>query len=123
MMMLNEIMHYFNHTYVDVLKIDIEGNEYVWMRAEPLSIFGRIGQLLIEVHDFLPGWVQLKRIDVRNLIEAFESTGLRIFHRELNPFGYPCCHEFSLIQSNWSRWDREKHKLSKLHLNISLDVL
>ena len=42
-----------NHTYIDILKIDIEGGEYGRLRSEPAETFKRIGQLLIDVHDVL----------------------------------------------------------------------
>ena len=51
MKLLHEIMRDNQHLYVDILKIDIEGGEYEWLKHEPVETFGRIGQLLIEVHD------------------------------------------------------------------------
>ena len=53
--LLHELMKDNNHTYIDILKIDIEGGEYEWLRSEPAETFKRIGQLLIEVHDVLFG--------------------------------------------------------------------
>ena len=55
MMLVHEIMKMLNHTYVDVLKIDIEGGEHPWVKAEPTDTFTRIGQLLLEIHNFVPG--------------------------------------------------------------------
>lgn len=52
MLLLHEIMKSLNHTYVDVLKIDIEGGEHAWVQAEPLDTWTRVGQLLLEVHNF-----------------------------------------------------------------------
>ena len=51
MYLVHEIMKSYNHTHVDLLKIDIEGSEYDWLKHEPADTFARIGQLLIEVHD------------------------------------------------------------------------
>lgn len=48
--LLHELMKERGHTYIDVLKIDIEGGEYPWVENEPLDTFNRIGQLMIEVH-------------------------------------------------------------------------
>ena len=48
--LLHELMKERGHTYIDVLKIDIEGGEYPWVVNEPLDTFDRIGQLMIEVH-------------------------------------------------------------------------
>jgi hypothetical protein len=52
MMLINEMMRQNNHSYIDILKVDIEGAEYPWIDAEPLDTFDRIGQLLIELHNF-----------------------------------------------------------------------
>ena len=55
----NKLVHEFmkerGHTYIDILKIDIEGGEFPWIANEPLDTFTRIGQLLIEVHRFVGG--------------------------------------------------------------------
>ena len=51
MHLVHEIMKSYNHTHIDVLKIDIEGAEFGWLQHEPADTFTRIGQLLIEVHD------------------------------------------------------------------------
>ena len=53
MKLLHELMKDNNHTYIDILKIDIEGGEYGRLRSEPAETFKRIGQLLIDVHDVL----------------------------------------------------------------------
>jgi hypothetical protein len=105
MMLLHQIMKKLNHTYVDICKIDIEGSEYAWLRAEPLNSFDRIGQILIEVHDYLPSWVQISYTDVQNFMVSLEEKKFRIFHKELNIFGFPCCMEFSLIRFNWNKWN------------------
>lgn len=55
MMLIRELMKQHGHTYIDVLKVDIEGGEYPWIAAEPLDTFDRIGQLMIEVHNFDSG--------------------------------------------------------------------
>ena len=55
MILLHQIMKMLNHTYVDVLKIDIEGGEHPWVKAEPIETFTRVGQLLIEVHNYIEG--------------------------------------------------------------------
>lgn len=48
--LLHELMKERGHKYIDVLKIDIEGGEFVWLDNEPEETFSRIGQLMIEVH-------------------------------------------------------------------------
>lgn len=51
-MLVHEMMKQNNHTYIDILKVDVEGSEYSWIEAEPAHTFDRIGKLLIEVHNF-----------------------------------------------------------------------
>lgn len=48
--LLHEFMKERGHTYIDLLKIDIEYGEYPWIANEPLDTFTRFGQLMIEVH-------------------------------------------------------------------------
>ena len=39
-------------------------------------------------------------------------TILLLHRRELNPWGYPCCSEFSFVQANWSRWNQNNRQSS-----------
>ena len=48
--LLNNLMRERGHTYIDILKVDIEDGEFPWIANEPMETFSRIGQLLIEVH-------------------------------------------------------------------------
>ena len=48
--LISDFMKERGHTYIDILKIDIESGEFVWIENEPLHTFTRIGQLMIEVH-------------------------------------------------------------------------
>ena len=68
MMLVHEIMKMLNHTYVDVLKIDIEGGEHPWVKAEPIETFTRIGQLLLEVHNFSPGNILIEDFNQKRTI-------------------------------------------------------
>ena len=70
MMLVHEIMKMLNHTYVDVLKIDIEGGEHPWVKAEPIETFTRIGQLLLEVHNFLPGNILIEDLNQKRTISV-----------------------------------------------------
>lgn len=106
MMMLADIMRMLRHSYVDILKVDIEGSEY--FLPQEIHTFSHIGQLLVEVHNFMPYWTGYRpvyEVEIKSLIEFFESQGLRIFHKELNHLQNGCCSEFSFIQTNWSRFD------------------
>ena len=53
--LISDFMKERGHTYIDILKVDIEGGEFPWVTNEPLDTFSRIGQLLIEVHRFQGG--------------------------------------------------------------------
>lgn len=46
---LVEMMRTLEHTYIDILKMDIEYAEWHWLARET-NILDRVGQLLIEVH-------------------------------------------------------------------------
>ena len=48
---MREMMIDNNHTYIDAVKMDIEGFEYEWFQSEGKSIGPRIGQIMIEAHD------------------------------------------------------------------------
>lgn len=110
MMLLSEIMGMLQHTYVDVLKVDIEGSEY-YLPRDAAHPFTHVGQLLIEIHNFMPYWAGYRPVredDIGALVDYFESQGLRIFHKELNYLQNGCCSEFSFIQANWSHFDSFK---------------
>ena len=92
MMLVHEIMKMLNHTYVDVLKIDIEGGEHPWVKAEPTETFTRIGQLLLEVHNFSPGNI---------LIEDFNQKRAISLHLLLNMAPYS-----SRYSANYSHVNR-----------------
>jgi Methyltransferase domain len=112
--MLKDIMIMLNHTYVDVLKVDIEGGEYAWMDNEAPDVMSRVGQLLIELHCFamgkrLPDW------RMGRSIEKLERMSFRIFHKELNQIIYPCASEFSLMQRYWIDWNANKTTLPSMN--------
>jgi hypothetical protein len=95
---LRDIMRELNHTYIDVLKIDVESSEWVVFD----DLFDRFdgnmdffGQLLIEVH--------YKSISVMdNFFKGMRRSGFVTFSRELNILpclrgGLPIASEFSFI--------------------------
>lgn len=78
---LLSIMKELGHTYIDVLKVDVEGAE--WASFAPVFAAGPlpVGQLLIELH----------YKDVATTFDFFshlEAAGFRIFSRETNY--HPC---------------------------------
>mmetsp|Transcript_23138 Transcript_23138/g.22294 ORF Transcript_23138/g.22294 Transcript_23138/m.22294 type:complete len:332 (-) Transcript_23138:80-1075(-) len=122
MMLINEMMRENNHSYVDILKLDVEGAEYPWIDVEPLDTFDRIGQLLIEVHSSNVVGEPVAHPQIKRFIEALEKRNLRIFHKELNFWREdPCCMEFALIRSGWGDWN-SVHKFNLTALNKSNNV-
>jgi len=94
-------MKKLGHTYIDVLKIDIEMGEYPafdhLLKQNPLPW---IGQVLIEFHLLKSKFPSLSREEkykhmdkILNLVENLHNLGLVQFHREENPVGDAC--EFS----------------------------
>jgi hypothetical protein len=91
------------HTHIDVLKMDIEGGEYAFLRHEE-ELLSRVGQLLIEIHINMP----ISNIDLVQFIDRIESHGLRLFHQEINIHKPYFCAEFSFVQTNWVGWNHKK---------------
>ena len=114
---LADIMIAHNHSYIDVLKMDIEGTEWAFIEHEH-DLLERVGQLLIEVHvncdAARPGPSRFPRKSFLRMLAVFESHGLRLFYKEINPLFPESCAEFSLIQSEWGKWDSSKHALEPL---------
>jgi FkbM family methyltransferase len=66
-----------SHSFIDVLKIDIEGFEYEVLEncfAERIPI----KQICVEFHDFFP---DITRAQTRKMIRAIESHGYDLIHR------------------------------------------
>lgn len=86
-----DIVRYFSHTKIDVLKMDIESSEFTALPPLLESKFvseGNICQILLELHDHVEPWKQLQR--------RMEKVGYLMFYKEANTFGQ-CCHEYSYI--------------------------
>ena len=75
-----------NVSYIDVLKMDIEGFEFAWLKHEGEGTVPRIGQLLVEVHTkrsssfFRPVITE----DAVWFVQRLEALGLRLFSSEPN---------------------------------------
>lgn len=86
MFTLHTLMERNGHTFIDVLKIDIEGNEYDSLAAFIDSAAGAplpIGQLQIEIHVFQDQpWNNFEK--VLTWWETLEAAGLRPFYSESN---------------------------------------
>jgi hypothetical protein len=102
------------HSYIDVMKIDIEGGEWDFIEREG-HILRHIGQILIEVHSNVDDKVFHQNAKtIAYFIEKLETFDLRVFHKEpnlSNPVGIKCCSEFSLIQREWLTWNHAKMNL------------
>jgi hypothetical protein len=104
---MQNTMKLLNHTYVDILKMDIEGGEFSWAQHELNSVGKRIGQLLIEMHS--PAG------DVFALVVSLEKYGLRQFHQEVNRQKALWGAEYAFVQADmWSHWDLNKHSFGSL---------
>ena len=44
---MRDIMKELDHRYIDVLKIDVEGAEFPWLRYEGADIIPRVGKFLV----------------------------------------------------------------------------
>ena len=112
MMPLRELMQRSNVTRIDILKMDIEGFEFAFVKNE-MDLFSRIGQFLVEVHIkrsksfFRP---EIKE-DAVWFVEQLESHNMRLFSSEPNSGNVWGAIEFSLIQREWTSWQAEMHKL------------
>jgi hypothetical protein len=115
-----EIMTSRGHSYVDVVKMDIEGGEWNWIFKEGW-LLERIGQLLIEIHVINLTNLLYPNKSLKDLIEELEKYNMRMFFKEVN-HKYPyCCTEMSFVQKSWGHWDT--NKLSFPPLSASKQLL
>jgi hypothetical protein len=94
---IQSIMEQYGHTYIDVLKMDIEGAEFDILTA-PLP---GMGQLQVEVHfsDIPPS----SHLDIYSkLFSNLELHGLRLFHKEINARYDLNCIELAFVHKNWT---------------------
>lgn len=104
-----------NHTYVDILKMDIEGVEFDWLKNEGAEVIPRVGQFLVELHLHF-GYVQEKypSDDAFTFVTDCEKYGLRVFHQEVNKLQTIRFTELGLIHHNWLKWNTMKSKFVPL---------
>jgi FkbM family methyltransferase len=79
---LEDIIEENNISYIDILKVDIEGSEYDIMPNISDDTYSKIKQITIEFHDFID--VDLKA-KTENIINKLESLG---FSRISKPIKY-----------------------------------
>merc|ERR1711871_764770 len=110
---LVEMMRTLEHTYIDILKMDIEYAEWHWLARET-NLLDRVGQLLIEVHT-----KDQRRFPYQGpnpgvfFVEKLEEKNLRVFHKEYSTTSKNFV-ELSLIQKDWSDWEMTKTTLPEL---------
>lgn len=89
---LRSIMNSLGHSFVDVLKVDIEKAEYPVFKALHKSNFEwqcKVGQILIEIH---------RTNQVSKIISPLLHAGFAVFHREENIYN-PSMAEFGLMSN------------------------
>ena len=101
---LATLMQQHGHTWVDLLKIDVEGAE--WEALESLAglaggggegrtiPFLPIGQAQVEFH---VGWGGHGPQEAVNLLEALDDAGMRVFHVEENAVCDTCAGQFEEV--------------------------
>lgn len=113
---LPDIMKTLGHAKIDILKMDIEANEFVVIP----QIFGSktenapgtwVCQLLIEVHPRLGNaWIRL--------FKTIAKAGFLMFSREANTFCQPACFEYSFVHETCLR--RYGIRPTKIHRNFDI---
>ena len=99
-----------NHKFIDVLKMDVEGMEFSFLKNKGAYVFPRVGQFLVELHVHTTCWQQnYAHQDTLGFVLDLEKLGLRLFHQEVNVHAPLWSIELSLIQQAWLAWDESKH--------------
>lgn len=107
---LKECMKMLGHTYIDILKMDIEGGEYPFIDNE-FDLIPRVGQLLIEMHSphpVIPKALHPRNGDYIPYIVKLEEQGLGLFYKEQNVLSDGIASEYSFIQKDWASWEANK---------------
>ena len=106
------LMNMLNHSYIDILKMDIElGFEWEFIRNEK-DILRHVGQYLVELHMHRVHKLFWENNTALDFLETVGESDMRLFFKELNYF-YPHDHtELSFIQKHWSAWNVIKTNLN-----------
>jgi hypothetical protein len=97
---LRSQMHKLGHDHIDILKIDIEGNEENVVQSLSKHELASIGQLQIELHlDGTRGREATVR-QAERMLAPLEKAGFRVFQSEPNWLRPPKL-ELSLIHRSW----------------------
>ncbi|MDZ4401086.1 FkbM family methyltransferase [Prosthecobacter sp.] len=69
---------------IDLIKMDIEGEEVAVLRDAPSELFARVGQMTVEFHDFLdPSSLPA----ILEVIERMKSLGFLVFKMSWHSYG------------------------------------
>lgn len=113
---LQALMKMNKHEYIDILKMDIEGMEWLWLQKES-HMLKRVGQLIVEIHtvkmchsqpDLCIHSKKFMHPNIGSFVEQVEEFGMRVFHNEINLYAPESVSEVALIQKSISKWDQEK---------------
>lgn len=86
---LQTIMKDSGHTYIDILKMDIEGAEYPVLR-DILNSNIKVNQILVEFHHFFSAF---SKTDTESTIALMNRHGYKIFSISPNGYEYSFIHE------------------------------
>ena len=118
---MRDLMKMNGHTYIDILKMDVEGFEFPWIKAEGDLILPNVGQFLVEVHIRRDNSMKFKMLhsmgltrmkdDSVHFVEIAEKSGLRLFMKEPNVLNSYRCSELAFVQKSQSLWEKNKAQL------------
>jgi hypothetical protein len=108
---LNNTIYYYTFIEYEYYYFFIIGAEWSFIKKENY-LLKYIGQIIVEVHTNDDRFIESKGQPPLNLLMAFESMNMRLFHVEGNfAQGSHCCSEWSFIQKDWSQWEKNKNRL------------
>ena len=106
-------MHSLSHSYVDVLKVELSGNEWEFL-SHSYQNLSNVGQLILHLHTDANNFEPYTSpnastaLAVTALIAGMiEPMGLRVYHREFSFKGNGSAYYY-FIHRNWTEWDRSK---------------
>ena len=96
---LSSLMRHRNHSFIDILKVDIDGFEWNLLQHTDWKALC-IGQVLVEIHD-TAGNITLPTL-LKQYIQPLESAGFRLY--SLEPVCVTCKgqYELSFLHTEWS---------------------
>eukprot|EP01106_Pelomyxa_sp_JSP_P012919 TRINITY_DN370_c0_g1_i4.p1 TRINITY_DN370_c0_g1~~TRINITY_DN370_c0_g1_i4.p1 ORF type:complete len:169 (+),score=28.42 TRINITY_DN370_c0_g1_i4:234-740(+) len=115
------LMRRFEHSYITVLKVDIEGSEWDTLKASfDEEVWSKVNQFSLEVHMWLPcrhspGGCAAHITDAiaefarySSLLDGLYERGFRQFYHHLNPMSTAenlpdrtlCCYEMAMVNTH-----------------------